>query len=323
MTWTGPSATLTREVRRRQARALDRLALHQRNRGRYDEAERLARRALSAAEESLGPADPEVAAYLNDLGVACKYSGRFDEAEALYRRALGIAERAGAAELTATLCHNLGGINHARGRHVEAEPWARRAVELRQERLGVDHPAVVADIAALASIIDAQDRHREAEPMFRHVLSVFEAVYGGQHPEVVVNLNNLAACLQRQGRLDEAHDLYRRTLRCKEQVLGADHPDVAVTLNNLALLQAERGHLDDAWALMERAVSILTVQLGVDHPTTVSCCARTPPASRPAQQLLLRAGRRPPDHDCAGHPEIRKFGRMVRNERPGSALKQR
>jgi tetratricopeptide (TPR) repeat protein len=60
-----------------------------------DEAEPHLRRALTLAEERLGPAGPDhpdVAFVLNSLGVLYKYIGRYDEAERLYRRALAIKE---------------------------------------------------------------------------------------------------------------------------------------------------------------------------------------------------------------------------------------
>ena len=59
------------------------------------------------------------------------YISRFDEAESLYRRALAIAERIGERRLIASVCHNLGGIAHARGDHAAGIRWARRSVQVR------------------------------------------------------------------------------------------------------------------------------------------------------------------------------------------------
>src|SRR5690348_2301059 len=75
---------------------------------------------------------------LNDLGVVCKCLGAFDEAEGAYRRALDIAEHFLNPDdpRMATLYHNLGGLEHARGRHMEGEPFARRSVEIRERALG-------------------------------------------------------------------------------------------------------------------------------------------------------------------------------------------
>src|SRR5690242_14435518 len=61
----------------------------------------------------------DVISLLNGLGVVCKYLGAFDEAADWDRRALAIARRVleAADPWFATLYHNLGGLEHARGRH--------------------------------------------------------------------------------------------------------------------------------------------------------------------------------------------------------------
>ena len=63
------------------------------------------------------------------LGIVCKYTGRFDEGRLLYERALLLVPPDSVE--AAAILHNLGGIEHARGRNAEAEVPARRAVEVR------------------------------------------------------------------------------------------------------------------------------------------------------------------------------------------------
>ncbi|HKQ89523.1 MAG TPA: tetratricopeptide repeat protein, partial [Blastocatellia bacterium] len=103
-------------------RQLSRAADERRAQGRYDLAEPLYLRALSLAELFCGRED--VAALCNNLAVLYKYMGRFDEAERLYRRALPLMEQSLGPEHSeiATLYHNLGGLEHARGRFGAGEP---------------------------------------------------------------------------------------------------------------------------------------------------------------------------------------------------------
>ena len=63
-----------------------------------------------------------------------KYNGRFTKAARLYRQALSSLIAAQGAEhpWVATLYHNLGGLEHARGNHARGEPFARRSVAIRQ-----------------------------------------------------------------------------------------------------------------------------------------------------------------------------------------------
>src|SRR5579884_4270524 len=121
--------------------------------GKYKEAEPLFRKALQHAKER-----EDVCSILNNLGVLYKYTRKFDKAEAVYRRALALAEKVYGSEHTetATIYHNLGGLEHARGRYAEGEPYARRSVEIRSKALGPNHPETLADVAALASLLEGQ-----------------------------------------------------------------------------------------------------------------------------------------------------------------------
>jgi tetratricopeptide (TPR) repeat protein len=240
--------------------------------GRYDEAEPYLREAIAIGEASLGGEDEDVVTALNSLAVLFKYNGRFDEAAALYARALRAAEAAGAAdESLATLLHNIGGLEHARGNYAAGEAPARRSVELRERALGPDHPLVAADLAALAAIVDGLGRHGEAERMYVRVLSIFERTYGPDHYEIAINLNNLAGVRHAQGRVVDAEALYRRALSIKETLLGSDHPDVALSLNNLALLLEGTDRSAEAGLLYQRALEIFASRLDARHPKIVAC----------------------------------------------------
>jgi tetratricopeptide (TPR) repeat protein len=144
-------------------------------------------------------------------------------------------------------------------------------VALREQALGVEHPAVAADVAALAAILDAQGKDAEAETLYRRALAVFARVYGPDHYEMAVNANNLAALLHARGEQAEAERLYQRALAIKERLLGPEHPDVAITLSNLAALYASLGWYVDAEALYQRALPLFEQALGPTHPHAQTC----------------------------------------------------
>jgi hypothetical protein len=89
----------------------------------------------------------------------------------VYHRALSLvlATRGEDSVETATLYHNLGGLEHARGRYSLGEPHARRGLAIREKLLGPDHQAVAADAAALAAILDGQGKRDEAEVLIRRL----------------------------------------------------------------------------------------------------------------------------------------------------------
>ena len=260
--------------------------------GRYRDAEQPLREALELAERRFGNDDLAVGEAANNLAVLYKYTARFDEAERLYRRALQIVEAGnGGDDLKATLWHNLGGLEHSRGRNALAEPAARRAVEIRTRALGADHPVVAADAAALAAVLDALGLTDEAEALFRQALDTFRRLLGPRNYEVAINANNLAALHYRRGDHEQARALWELALDIKRELLGLGHPEVATTIVNLGVLAAKSGDNDHARSLFEQALQILGPEVGADHPVRKAATANhanldelddpAPAASRP------------------------------------------
>jgi tetratricopeptide (TPR) repeat protein len=237
---------------RRRIAALSRRGDRSRLDGDYEEAYALFRRALAIAETA--PEPRLLAAALNNLGTMCKYTGRFDEGAGVYRRAIRIADDPA---LEATLLHNLGGLEHARGDYARAERFARCGAELRASERGPDHPEVAADRVALGAILDGLGRHHDSIPMYEHALGVFERAYGSNHPEVGATLHNLAGALAMIGRWQDAERAARRALAIKRRALGSRHPEVASCLHNLAVMMGRRGDLTRAAKLGRRALAIL------------------------------------------------------------------
>ncbi|MGW9437019.1 tetratricopeptide repeat protein [Streptomyces sp. NPDC055607] len=243
------------------------MGMTHRSRGDYAIAERILVTAVRQTEQIAAPSDL-VAAY-NELGVLFKYYGKFDLSSKYYELAFEHLRGFNSVEL-ATLYHNIAGLAHARGDYAAAETPARKAISMRTEILGADHPDVAADCAALAPILAELDRLQEAEGLNRRALRIFEQFYGNNHYETAVAAGNLAAILHRQGCREEARAYYERSLRVLEEELGPLHPELAPVLNNLADLLAEQDP-DASRALLSRALKALTsASVDADHPTLTS-----------------------------------------------------
>jgi tetratricopeptide (TPR) repeat protein len=228
--------------------------------GLYAEAEPWLKRAIGQAQRN----GLNAASHRNDLAVLYKYTGRFDEAERLYREAL--AETSGEDALAATIYHNLGGLNHSRGNFAAAEPYARRARDIRRRLLGPDHPDTLADDCALAGVLDGLGRYAESEPIYRNALTRFASLFGERHPEVAVNLNNLAAIRWGQEDALEAEFLYLRSLSIKRELLGDAHPDTALTLFNYAAMLCDLDRQGEARPMALRALLVFEAVLEPSHP---------------------------------------------------------
>ncbi len=193
-----------------------------------------------------------------------KYTGRFADAEALYRRALSIAEATGEARPAAGICHNLGGLAHARGDAAAGIPWARRSVAIREQL--DEPPALAADRGALAGLLIEVGELGEAVELLDAARAVFVAHLGAEDYEVAVIDGNLATIALRRNDLPTAERRARAALAGKEHRLGRTHPELAVTLTTLGTVRRRRGDAAGAVELHRRALEALTPAVEPEHP---------------------------------------------------------
>jgi tetratricopeptide (TPR) repeat protein len=151
------------------------------------------------------------------------------------------------------------------GKYAEAEPLYQRALHIRGQQLGAEHPDVAFSLNGLANLYREQGKYVEAEPLYQRALRIREQQLGPEYPRVATALNNLALLYSDQGKYAEAEPLYERALKIREQQLGAEHPDVAFSLNGLANLYREQGKYVEAEPLYQRALRIREQQLGPEH----------------------------------------------------------
>jgi tetratricopeptide (TPR) repeat protein len=236
--------------------------------GNYRAATRAYRRAVEIARRCDPPEHLLLPTVLNDFGVLCKFTGKFASAERMYRQALKLVSRHGSdrTEFLATLYHNLGGLEHARGRYVRGLGYARRGVALRKKLRPRNRLAIVADEAALAAILADMERAGEASAIYRRVLRFYNRVLGGQHYEVGAAWANLGALYWKAGQLDVAERALRHAVSILERAAGRNHPRIASALNNLAVVCARRGKLREAGALYRRVLGVLERQSGSTYP---------------------------------------------------------
>ena len=85
----------------------------------------------------------------------------------------------------------------AQGRHQEAEPLYRKALEIRRAALGEAHASTAGSYNNVASNLNAQGRYKkeeEAEPLFLKALEITRAGLPADHPHIAACGRNLEAC---------------------------------------------------------------------------------------------------------------------------------
>jgi len=167
----------------------------------------------------------------------------------------------------AHLLHSVGDYLDDRARYREAEPLYRRALAIREQVLGPEHPTTAMSLYSLAGLCQAQGRFEEAESLYQGALTIYEQVLGPEHPTTAMSLYSLAGLCQAQGRYEEAEPLYQRALTIREQALGSEDRFTAMGLNSLAGLYQAQGRYEEAEPLYQRALTIFEQVLGSEDPT--------------------------------------------------------
>ncbi|MEK7487333.1 MAG: tetratricopeptide repeat protein, partial [Planctomycetota bacterium] len=162
--------------------------------------------------------------------------------------------------------HSLAGLLQTKGDYESAESLIRRALEMRKNAFGKDHPDVAQSLNSLANLLLAKGDYEGAEPLYRRTLEIYEKVFGKDHPDLAGSLNSLANLLFAKGDYERAEPLYRRSLEIYEKVFGKEHPDVVGTLNNLANLLRAKGDYERAEPLYRRTLEMREKMLGKWHP---------------------------------------------------------
>jgi CHAT domain-containing protein/tetratricopeptide (TPR) repeat protein len=228
--------------------------------GRSSEAESLYVRALSTAEQALGPDDPTLVWFLNQYGVLHRERGAWARAARLSRRSLAILERAGGDEpLLAQVLVDLAEVSRLQGRRRDAEAHVRRAIALREKTYGRDHPEV-----ALALVVQARCRagrlDAASDSILARALHILDAAPA--YPEARVDALALRAARHtaRGARAEAIQDLETalglvETLRRRR---GGDDARAgfvsghARLYEDLTRLRVATGDIDAAFAVVER-----------------------------------------------------------------------
>ncbi len=140
----------------------------------------------------------------------------------------------------ADLLNRTGSYLKMQASYTLAEPLFERALAIREQQVGSEHPDVAVALNGLAVLYFEQEKHAEAEPLFKRALAIWEEL-GQKHPNVAVALNGLASLYFMQGKYKEAESLFKRAQRIMISIPG--HHDVAYSLNNLATLYQSRGSI--------------------------------------------------------------------------------
>jgi tetratricopeptide (TPR) repeat protein/predicted Ser/Thr protein kinase len=188
------------------------------------------------------------------------------EALAIYEKLPDDAETHARALAIADALASLGTAHHSKGEFEAADAYFQRALTIRRQILGSDHPAASGSLHDLGNTAYARGRYDEAARYLNEALAIRVRVLGGQHPKVADTENSLGAVDYAQGEFGRARDHYDRALKIREATLGPEHPNTAATLINLGNTALVLGDHATAREHYARALQIQEKALGPNHP---------------------------------------------------------
>ena len=157
-----------------------------------------------------------------------------------------------------------------RSRIKDALPLQEKALEIRQNVLGAEHPDTASSYSNLAVLNTKQGTYEKAEELHREALRIRENRLGREHQDTAKSYNELAELYYILGRYKDAEPLYENALEIQKHVLGEVHADTATTFNNLAVLYFTAGLYDKSERFLNQALDIRKELFGEEHPDVAS-----------------------------------------------------
>lgn len=149
-------------------------------------------------------------------------------------------------------------------RHADYAVVARRLLEVREKRLGPEHPNVAAALQNVAGTLGA-DRVAEKEALYRRALAVIEKHHGPEDAKTIEVGNKLAGAAEPQGRFAEVEPLVMRHLAKLER--ERKDKDLSEGLAYEARTFISNKRFRSAEIFYKRALEVDEAKHGPEHPS--------------------------------------------------------
>jgi serine/threonine protein kinase len=127
-----------------------------------------------------------------------------------------------------------------------AEPHLERAVKLRREQLGEEHPDTLHSLRRLAGLYWSQGRYKESGKLLEKALLISQRVLGIEHITTLGIISGLTTEYIEMGRYDEAEQLYLRCIPIAQRVPGEKNEWSLHMVGGLGITYECQGRYDEA-----------------------------------------------------------------------------
>ena len=152
-----------------------------------------------------------------------------------------------------------------KNRYADALQFLEKAIEIREEFLGKNHPETASAYFAKGKTLEKKGKYAEALNLVQKAVDIRENILGKDNPYTVETYNAIGIISRDSGKYDDALKWYQKALDIQERVLGTDHPDTAVTYNNMANAYSRLGQYEEALQWHYKALNIKE-RVFTEHP---------------------------------------------------------
>jgi eukaryotic-like serine/threonine-protein kinase len=235
--------------------------------GRYEEAEREARKAVSLAGASQDSELPRQKA--NSVLIDVLLSrGKLDQAQTLIDQESGRIPDNGKADARAQLMLLRSRLANLRGDYEGALTLAGDAREILAADAQSNTTIALWATEESATNLQMLGRLDEAMPLLLEIHGSRLARLGPRHPATVLAAHEIGVLKRHQGQYEDALTWLRDALDARSNVLGANHPDTLSSANELATVLQELKRYDEAETLFSRVLESRLTLFGEDHQFT-------------------------------------------------------
>ena len=193
---------------------------------------------------------------LQRLATAQDRNGRFPDALKTFDQAVAVREKYyGAGHLeTGNLLAEVGRICRARGVHVQAQAYLKRALRIHETECGPDSVEALGDVQQLAGSFEDTGDLDAAAAQYERALGLKLRQLGYENIDEVADMQYSLACLHvGWGRYSRARELLSECIGTFKREKG---PRLAVAYETLAHVEEREGRVSFALTELERAAQI-------------------------------------------------------------------
>ena len=242
--------------------------------GKDEEAERQSRQVLQQTLRLHGHHAVPTQVAKKNLARVLEGMGRPAEAESLRREVFQqmMADGSGASDSEVIAAHTLWVKNlMAQGRQVEAEPEARKLVDLAVKAVGADAlPALEARLLHARLLVQLPPSIAAASQL-ESLLRDGQRVLGPEHRLCLTSSLLLGQILNPLGRHEQARDLLEKTLAIQRRTLPTDDLETLETRHQLGVALLGLGQHQEALAEIRIALVAFTRLLKDTDPRRIAC----------------------------------------------------